>query len=221
MIRTRKAGFTLIELLVVIAIIGILASLILPVLSRARESAKRAQCASNVRQILTAMYMYMDSPSNAGTMPTNASGTDPYAHSGATAEGLNRLYRNYINDPRIFSCPSKPVAPTVIQNIGGWPTDGGTAPTTGNVMDAASTSYAYDPGHGSNVSSMVGVLADKPQGSVNSNNHGRAAGQNVGFGTSVEFREGVKNPLGEGREDPNIFTEDGSIEREEDSNIRE
>ncbi len=50
--------FTLIELLVVVAIIGILASLLLPSLSRAREAGKRAVCASNLKQVGAAMAMY-------------------------------------------------------------------------------------------------------------------------------------------------------------------
>jgi type II secretion system protein G len=55
----RRVGFTLIELLVVIAIIGILAAMVFPVFARARESARKAVCLSNVKNIALALQMYL------------------------------------------------------------------------------------------------------------------------------------------------------------------
>jgi prepilin-type N-terminal cleavage/methylation domain-containing protein/prepilin-type processing-associated H-X9-DG protein len=59
MLGRRRTGFTLIELLVVIAIIGILAAMVFPVFARARESARKAVCLSNVKNIALALQMYL------------------------------------------------------------------------------------------------------------------------------------------------------------------
>jgi len=55
---SHRFGFTLIELLVVISIISLLIAILLPALSRAREQARRAACASNVRQFMVAVHIY-------------------------------------------------------------------------------------------------------------------------------------------------------------------
>ena len=57
-VKKEKRGFTLIELLVVIAIIAILAAILFPVFSRAREQARKAACLSNAKQIGMALAMY-------------------------------------------------------------------------------------------------------------------------------------------------------------------
>ena len=58
--RRRRRGFTLIELLVVVAIVAILAAILFPIFSAAREAGKRASCLSNLKQIGNALAMYRD-----------------------------------------------------------------------------------------------------------------------------------------------------------------
>jgi len=80
--KTQK-GFTLIELLVVIAIIGILASMLLPALARAKAKANRMKCVSNLKNVQTAMLGFAQD--NSGRLPWQLTSSGVRAHVDANA----------------------------------------------------------------------------------------------------------------------------------------
>ena len=123
--RTRGRGFTLIELLVVIAIIGILAAMVFPVFARARESARKAVCLSNVKNIALAIQMYL--ADNNDTLPTEEHRQDALEYfmscpgggedewPGWCQENANPYLRpavvldEYVRNRDVWRCPSAKV----------------------------------------------------------------------------------------------------------------
>jgi prepilin-type processing-associated H-X9-DG protein/prepilin-type N-terminal cleavage/methylation domain-containing protein len=106
----RRSGFTLIEILIVIAIIALLAAILFPVFARVRENARRTSCASNLKQIGTAVQMYIQD--NDEHLPT--AGSD--SSTGGDIVGILTPYTKQQYGQGIWKCPSH----TSFPSDGSW-----------------------------------------------------------------------------------------------------
>lgn len=114
----NRRGFTLVELMVVMAIFTILAAILLPAFSRAREAGRRATCVNNLKQMGNALKMYADD-SNGGRYPRSAFFFDdlvdcsdpayPVVDRGARSVFMwnpDAMIPDYVSDLSLLACPS-------------------------------------------------------------------------------------------------------------------
>lgn len=138
-------GFTLIELLVVIAIIAILAAILFPVFAQAREKARQTSCASNMRQIGTAILMYTQD--NDETLPK--------ANLNGYLWSSNLVLGPYLKNTDVLTCPDD-----------SWPAD---KPQIGNQHGQTPVFMSYFPSAISPLYGMYGV--SKPRGPFSYNGY--------------------------------------------------
>ena len=115
--QTRRPGFTLIELLIVIAIIALLAAILFPVFSMARENARRSSCQSNEKQLMLAVYQYTQDSDELYPPIT-------LAYTGLGSVGWHQFVQAYVKSTQIFLCPddaNNTTLPTGINsNVAGY-----------------------------------------------------------------------------------------------------
>jgi prepilin-type N-terminal cleavage/methylation domain-containing protein/prepilin-type processing-associated H-X9-DG protein len=171
-VKRGQKGFTLIELLVVIAIIAILAAILFPVFARARKAAQRTSCLNNLKQLGTAINMYMQDWDNKYPLvrcfipdiPVNNPNIWNWGNATSLPDGTTSVNASawptdwraviatYVKNDKIFYCPA-------VGSDGRW-TAGGVSISLGK------TSYIYNvfcygaPPGGSNTYRLI---ASKPE----------------------------------------------------------
>jgi prepilin-type N-terminal cleavage/methylation domain-containing protein/prepilin-type processing-associated H-X9-DG protein len=151
-----RKGFTLIELLVVIAIIAILASILFPVFSKAREKARQTSCLSNIKQLGMAGMMYSDDYDE--MLPTNVMDINGSTAQDAGDMTWRSMILPYVKNTQIFLCPSdrNPGSPAFTGGMD-WGQKAGYALNVVHWLDgdAATPPFGRDLGGCEDVSSVI------------------------------------------------------------------
>ena len=111
-----RRAFTLIELLVVIAIIAILAAMLLPALSAAKQRAWTISCGSNLHQISLGLVLFADDhnglfPESGGIIPWNAADPD------SSADGWMQQIMSLVGNTNVYHCPGNVQLPPLHQSL--------------------------------------------------------------------------------------------------------
>jgi prepilin-type N-terminal cleavage/methylation domain-containing protein/prepilin-type processing-associated H-X9-DG protein len=110
----KRKGFTLIELLVVIAIIAVLASILFPVFNRARENARRASCASNLKQLGLGIMQYSQDYDERLPVGSVAFTTGNPVSNGSIGAGWAGQNFPYVQSEQVYVCASDSSDPSLL-----------------------------------------------------------------------------------------------------------